>query len=71
MEVQCTTAKCRDPFTYMSKDTRIDGIDMPTVENIDGIFEGVNCFEIRGVVTTVEQNNTNNGGTTSILQLSL
>ena len=56
MEVQCTTAKCRVPFTYTSKDTRIDGIDMPTVDNIDGIFEGVNAFNIRGVVTTVKKN---------------
>ena len=67
MEVQCTTAKCRVPFTYTSKDTRIDGIDMPPVENIDGIFEGVNAFNIRGVVTTVDIS----GDTKNILQVLL
>ena len=56
MEVQCTTAKCRVPFTYTSKDTRIDGIDMPAVDNVDGIFEGVNAFNIRGVVSTRDRN---------------
>ena len=71
MEVQCTTAKCRVPFTYTSKDTRIDGIDMPPVENIDGIFEGVNAFNIRGVITTVKPNQTTIGGLTSILKLPL
>ena len=71
MEVQCTTAKCRVPFTYTSKDTRIDGIDMPPVENIDGIFEGVNAFNIRGVVTTVDKNDTISGDTKNILQVLL
>ena len=71
MEVQCTMAKFCVPFTCTSKDTRIDGIDMPPVENIDGIFEGVNAFNIRGVVTTVKPNEATSGGTTSILQLSL
>ncbi|KAH7278632.1 hypothetical protein KP509_38G049800 [Ceratopteris richardii] len=55
--VECTTARLRVPFTYSSRDIRIDGIDMPTVlDNVDGIFEGVNAFSIRGVVTTVEDN---------------
>ena len=71
MEVQCTTAKCRVPFTYTSKDTRIDGIDMPPVENIDGIFEGVNAFNIRGVVTTVDKNDTISGDAKNILQVLL
>ena len=64
-------AKCRVPFTYTSKDTRIDGIDMPSVKNIDGIFEGVNAFNIRGVVTTVEKNDTKSGGMKNILQVLL
>ena len=71
MEVQCTTAKCRVPFTYTSKDTRIDGIDMLSVENIDGIVEGVNAFNIPGVVTTVEKNDTKSGGMKNILQVLL
>ena len=56
MTVECTTAKCRIPFTYTSRDTRIDGIDLPTVDNVDGIFEGVNAFNIRGVVSTRDPN---------------
>ena len=64
-------AKCRVPFTYTSKDTRIDGIDMPSVKNIDGIFEGVNAFNIRGVVTTVTKNDTKSGGMKNILQVLL
>ena len=71
MEVQCTTAKCHVPFTYTSKDTRIDGVDMPPTENIDGLFEGVNAFNIRGIVTTVKPNEKPNEGTTRILQLLL
>ena len=69
MEVQCTTAKCHVPFTYTSKDTRIDGVDMPPTENIDGLFEGVNAFNIRHVVTMVDKNETKSGGTKDILQV--
>ena len=54
--MECTTAKCRIPFTYMSRDTRVDGIDMPIEDHVDGIFEGVNAFNIRGVVSTYDQN---------------
>ncbi|KAJ7289048.1 hypothetical protein O6H91_07G022300 [Diphasiastrum complanatum] len=52
--VECTTAKCRVPFTYSSSDTRVDGVDLPAVNNnVDGIFEGVSAFNIRGVVSEV------------------
>jgi hypothetical protein len=56
--VECTIAKCRLPFTYTSRDTRIDGIDMASVSAVDGIFEGVNAFDIRGISTTVNQSGT-------------
>jgi hypothetical protein len=56
--VECTIAKCRIPFTYRSRDTRIDGIDMPFVSAVDGIFEGVNAFNVRGISTTINQSGT-------------
>jgi hypothetical protein len=34
------------PFAYISWDTRIDGIDMPPVFDIDNILEGVNMASL-------------------------
>jgi hypothetical protein len=45
VKVQCQKAKCRVPFTYTVKDTRIDGVDFPSEDRIDGIYEGANAFE--------------------------
>lgn len=51
--VLCTTAKCYVPFTYTSKDTRLDGIELPQVDHVDGTFEGVNVLDIKAIITQV------------------
>ncbi len=51
MKVQCQKAKCRVPFTYTMKDTRIDGVDLPYEDRIDGIYEGANAFDIMAIAS--------------------
>ncbi|EFJ32069.1 hypothetical protein SELMODRAFT_408502 [Selaginella moellendorffii] len=43
---ECTKAKCRIPFTYKTRSTRLDGVDLPATEEIDGIFEGVLVYNV-------------------------
>ncbi|CAM6053251.1 unnamed protein product, partial [Sphagnum tenellum] len=47
VKVQCQKAKCRVPFTYTMKDTRIDGVDLASEDRIDGIYDGANAFGVR------------------------
>ncbi|CAM6009928.1 unnamed protein product [Sphagnum balticum] len=52
VKVRCQKAKCRVPFTYTVKDTRIDGVDLPASEDrIDGIYEGANAFDVRAIAS--------------------
>ncbi len=51
MKVQCQKAKCRVPFTYTMKDTRIDGVDLPSEDRIDGIYEGANAFDTKAIAS--------------------
>ncbi len=51
VKVQCQKAKCRVPFTYTMKDTRIDGVDLPYEDRIDGIYEGANAFDIMAIAS--------------------
>ncbi len=51
MKVQCQKAKCRVPFTYTMKDTRIDGVDFPTEDRIDGICEAANVLDVKGIAS--------------------
>ncbi|CAM6016513.1 unnamed protein product [Sphagnum balticum] len=51
VKVQCQKAKCRVPFTYTIKDTRIDGVDFPTEDRIDGICEAANVFDVNGIAS--------------------
>lgn len=51
VSVQCQKAKCRVPFTYTMRHTRIDGIDLPAENRIDGIYEGANAFDILGIAS--------------------
>ncbi|KAH9538379.1 hypothetical protein CY35_15G000700 [Sphagnum magellanicum] len=51
VKVQCQKAKCRVPFTYTMKDTRIDGVDFPTEDRIDGICEAANVFDVKGIAS--------------------
>jgi hypothetical protein len=51
VKVQCQKAKCRVPFTYTMKDTRIDGVDFPTEDRIDGICEAANVFDAKGIAS--------------------
>ncbi|EFJ32068.1 hypothetical protein SELMODRAFT_408499 [Selaginella moellendorffii] len=60
---ECTKAKCRIPFTYKTRSTRLDGVDLPATEEIDGIFEGVLVYNIgakigRGTKLSSEVGNT-------------
>jgi hypothetical protein len=32
-------------------DTRIDGVDFPSEDHIDGIYEGANVFDIRAIAS--------------------
>jgi len=51
VKVQCQKAKCRVPFTYTMKDTRIDGVDLPSEDRIDGIYDGANAFDVRAIAS--------------------
>jgi hypothetical protein len=33
------------------KDTRIDGVDLPYEDRIDGIYEGANVFDIMAIAS--------------------
>ncbi|KAH7424909.1 hypothetical protein KP509_11G030900 [Ceratopteris richardii] len=46
-----STAKMRIPFTYKSKESAPDGIDRPTQEFVDGMFEGVDAYKIEVVIS--------------------
>ncbi|EFJ05120.1 hypothetical protein SELMODRAFT_431850 [Selaginella moellendorffii] len=49
--VECTRGKCRVPFTYSTKATRLDGIDTKVEDEIGGVYEGVSIFNVRGVIS--------------------
>ncbi|KAH7424911.1 hypothetical protein KP509_11G031100 [Ceratopteris richardii] len=51
VSVVCSTAKMRIPFTYKSKESAPDGIDRPTQEFVDGMFEGVDAYKIEAVIS--------------------
>jgi len=33
------------------KDTRIDGVDLPSEDRIDGIYEGANAFDTKAIAS--------------------
>jgi hypothetical protein len=33
------------------KDTRIDGVDLPSEDRIDGIYDGANAFDVRAIAS--------------------
>jgi hypothetical protein len=44
---------------------RVDGIELPAEPRIDGIFEGVNAFNIRGVISSTATGSDNNSSSNS------
>ncbi|EFJ30811.1 hypothetical protein SELMODRAFT_409476 [Selaginella moellendorffii] len=55
VKLQCSQGKCRVPFTYSAKQTRLDGFVLPTIQCVDGFFEGVSVFDTKAVVTSAHR----------------
>ncbi|EFJ07594.1 hypothetical protein SELMODRAFT_269784 [Selaginella moellendorffii] len=52
--VFASTARMRVPFTYTSRERGANGIDRPSENHIDGVFDGVSAFNIHAILSDGE-----------------
>ncbi|EFJ10972.1 hypothetical protein SELMODRAFT_447143 [Selaginella moellendorffii] len=52
--VFASTARMRVPFTYTSRERGANGIDRPSENHIDGVFDGVSAYNIHAILSDGE-----------------